>query len=60
MKGLALLFWFSLVGSDPLVDPWEVAFPGLDEIELRTFYEPSAPESWSLDDNQLLNPFEQP
>ncbi len=59
MKGLALFFWLSLVGSDPLVDPWTIAFPGLDEIELTTFHEPLASESWSLDDNQLLDPFEQ-
>jgi len=59
VKGLALLVWVSLVGTDPLVDPWEMTFPGLDEIEVTTFYDPSESDSWSLEDNDLLNPFEQ-
>jgi len=58
VNGLALLVWVSLVGTDPLVDPWEMAFPGLDEIQVTTFYEPSESHSWQLDDNSLLNPFE--
>ena len=58
MDGLALLVWVSLVGADPLVDPWEMAFPGLDEIEVTTFYEPSESDSWQLDDSSLLDPFE--
>jgi hypothetical protein len=57
VNGLALLVWVSLVGADPLVDPWEMAFPGLDEIQVATFYEPSESDSWQLDDNSLLNPF---
>lgn len=59
MNGLALLVWVSLVGADPLVDPWEMTFPGLDEIQVTTFYEPFEPGIWRLDDNSLLDPFEQ-
>lgn len=58
VRAFAMIVWVSLVGSDPLVDPWETAFPGLDEIELTTFYEPSDCKSWSIEDNHLLNPFE--
>ncbi|MGB3049832.1 MAG: hypothetical protein WBB42_02465 [Polyangiales bacterium] len=57
MKALAMMAWVSLLGSDPLVDPWENTLPRLGEIEITTFYEPSDSEAWSLDDNELLNPF---
>ncbi len=59
VKALAMIFWVSLVGSDPLVDPWETTFPRLDEIEVTTFYEPLESDAWRLDDNALLNPFVQ-
>jgi len=59
VRALAMMVWVSLVGGDPLVDPWEMAFPRLDEIEITTFYEPLDSDAWSLDDNDLLNPFEQ-
>ena len=59
MKALAMIFWVSLVGSDPLVDPWKTTSPRLDEIEVTTFYEPLESDAWRLDDNALLNPFVQ-
>ena len=59
MKVLAIMAWVSLLGSDPLLDPWENASPPIGEIEITTFYEPSDASAWGLDDNELLNPFEQ-
>lgn len=53
-----MMAWISLLGADPLVDPWENAVSPLGEIELSTLREPSAPGAWRLDDNELLNPFE--
>ncbi len=54
-----MMAWISLLGGDPLVDPWENAFPALGEIEAATFHGASDPGDWSLDDNELLDPFEQ-
>ena len=54
-----MMAWVSLLGSDPLVDPWENTFPQLGEIQVSTFYEPFDSGAWKLDDNELLNPFEQ-
>ena len=54
-----MLVWVSLVGGDPLVDPWENTLPRLGEIENTTFYERSDACKWTLEDNVLLNPFEQ-
>ncbi len=59
MKALALMAWISLLGGDPLVDPWENALPELGEIEVTTFHEASEAGAWSLDDNELLDPFAQ-
>ncbi|MGB5266137.1 MAG: hypothetical protein WBN30_06100 [Polyangiales bacterium] len=59
MKALALMAWISLIGGDPLVDPWENALPELGEIEVTTFHEASDAGAWSLDDNELLDPFAQ-
>jgi hypothetical protein len=54
-----MMAWVSLLGSDPLVDPWENTLPSIGELEIATFYEPSDAGVWRLDDNELLNPFEQ-
>ncbi len=54
-----MMAWISLLGSDPLVDPWENTVSQLGEIEISTLHEPSDPGAWRLDDNELLNPFEQ-
>jgi hypothetical protein len=54
-----MMAWVSLLGSDPLIDPWENTSPRIAEIEITAFYEPSDSAAWSLDDNELLNPFEQ-
>ncbi|MBT8453866.1 MAG: hypothetical protein KJO40_18030 [Deltaproteobacteria bacterium] len=59
MKALAMMAWISLLGGDPLVDPWENAFPALGEIEAATSHGASDPGDWSLNDNDLLDPFEQ-
>ena len=59
VKALAMMAWISLLGSDPLVDPWENTVSQLGETEILTFHEPSDPGAWRLDDNELLNPFEQ-
>jgi hypothetical protein len=59
VKALAMMAWISLLGGDPLVDPWENAFPEQGEIETATFHGSSDPGDWSLDDNALLDPFEQ-
>jgi hypothetical protein len=58
VKTLVMMAWISLLGSDPLVDPWENTVSQLDEIQISTFHEPSVPGAWRLDDNELLNPFE--
>jgi len=54
-----MMAWVSLLGSDPLLDPWEHVSPPIGEIEITTFYETSDATAWGLDDNELLNPFEQ-
>jgi hypothetical protein len=59
VKALAMMAWISLLGSDPLVDPWENTASLLGEIAISTVREPSDPEDWRLDDNELLNPFGQ-
>lgn len=59
MTALAMMAWVSLLGSDPLVDPWEDIFPRIADARITTFYETSDSSAWSLDDNELLNPFEQ-
>jgi len=59
VKVLAMMAWVSLLGSDPLLDPWEHVSPPIGEIEITTFYETSDATAWGLDDNELLNPFEQ-
>jgi hypothetical protein len=59
VKVLAMMAWISLLGSDPLVDPWENTVPSIGEMTITTFYETSDSAVWSLDDNELLNPFEQ-
>jgi len=59
VKVLTMMAWVSLLGSDPLVDPWENTLPSIGELEIATFYEPSDAGVWRLDDNELLNPFEQ-
>ncbi|NNE19819.1 MAG: hypothetical protein HKN10_15210 [Myxococcales bacterium] len=58
VKAIAMLAWISLLGGDPLVDPWKNAVSPLGENESSTFHEPAAPGAWRLDDNELLNPFE--
>ncbi len=58
VKVLAMMAWISLLGGDPLLDPWENVFPELGEIEVRTSYVASDSGSWSLDDIELLDPFE--
>jgi len=59
VTALAMMAWVSLLGSDPLVDPWEDIFPRIADVDITTFYETSDSSAWSLDDNDLLNPFEQ-
>lgn len=59
MKVIALVAWVSLLGSDPLVDPWENEIPAFAEMTITTFYEPSEAAVWRLDDNELLDPFQQ-
>ncbi len=59
VKVLAIVAWVSLLGSDPLVDPWENTLPSIGEMTITTVYEPSDAQVWSLDDSELLNPFEQ-
>ena len=54
-----MMAWISLLGGDPLVDPWESALPELGEIQSTTFHGASDLGDWSLDDNELLDPFEQ-
>lgn len=58
MKALAMMAWISLLGGDPLVDPWEDAFSEHGAIEAATFHGAWDPEDWRLDDNELLDPFE--
>lgn len=53
-----MMAWISLLGGDPLVDPWENAFPQYAAIEAATFHGAWDPEDWRLDDNELLDPFE--
>jgi len=59
VKVLTMMAWVSLLGSDPLVDPWENTLPSIGEMTITTFYEPSNAQVWSVDDDELLNPFEQ-
>lgn len=59
MKLLAMMAWVSLLGSDPLVDPWENSPPARVAIGITDFYEASDAASWRLDDNELLDPFSQ-
>ena len=58
MTGLALVVWVALVIPEPLLDPWEVTFPKVDQHELKPFSEPVAIEVWKIDANELLNPFD--
>jgi len=59
LKALAMMAWISLLGGDPLVDPWENAVSQLSVIEISTFQQPPDSWVWRLDDNELLDPFEQ-
>ena len=59
MFGLAMIVWVSLVGGDPLLDPWATAEPEIDVVEVTSFCEHRDPKSWSVEDGDLLNPFEQ-
>ncbi|MGB5368614.1 MAG: hypothetical protein WBM75_07035 [Polyangiales bacterium] len=54
-----MMAWISLLGGDPLVDPWENAVSQLSVIEISTFQQPPDSWVWRLDDNELLDPFEQ-
>lgn len=58
-RGFALVIWVSLVGADPLLDPWGVDVSEFGKVELAPFFERPQSENWQLDDNGLLNPFEQ-
>ena len=58
MFGLAMIVRVSLVGGDPLLDPWATAEARIDVVELTSFCEHTDPESWSVEDSDLLNPFE--
>jgi len=58
LKALAMMAWISLLGGDPLVDPWENTVSQLSEIEISTFRQPPDSWAWRLDDNELLNPFD--
>jgi len=53
-----MMAWISLLGGDPLVDPWENTVSQLSEIEISTFRQPPDSWAWRLDDNELLNPFD--
>ena len=58
-NGLALVIWVSLVGADPLLDPWQLHVSEVGKPSLRPRSNPPESESWQLDDDGLLNPFEQ-
>lgn len=58
VKGLALIVWGALVTPDPLLDPWQMTFPKVDEHELKPFAEPVEIEVWKIDADELLNPFD--
>lgn len=58
MFGLAMIVWVSLVGGDPLLDPWATNEPHMEVVELTSFCEHTDRESWSVKDSDLLNPFE--
>jgi len=58
-NGLALVIWVSLVGADPLLDPWQLHVSEVGKTELAPPVQSPESESWQLDDDGLLNPFEQ-
>lgn len=59
MFGVAMIVWVSLVGGDPLLDPWAMNESRIESVELTSFCQHEDPETWSVEDSDLLNPFEQ-
>ena len=58
-EGLALVLWVSLLGADPLLDPWQFHVSEVGKGELAAPVQSLESETWELDDAGLLNPFEQ-
>jgi len=58
VTGIALVMWVSLVGTDPLLDPWDLGAPEPERVELAGSFDHSEIDAWQLDDDRLLNPFE--
>ena len=58
LTGIALVMWVSLVGADPLLDPWALGAPEPERIELARSFDRPEIDAWQLEDDRLLNPFE--
>jgi len=59
VTGIALVMWVSLVGVDPLLDPWALGAPEPERIERAGSFDRPEIDAWQLlDDDSLLNPFE--
>ena len=55
---LVLVLWVSLIGADPLLDPWH-PLSEVGNAELAPPVQSPESESWLIDDDGLLNPFGQ-